>query len=146
MSMDKVIVTGSRVWPSRQVICNVLAELKPELVIHGNARGADQFADEWARANERDFHGFSARWGAGKGLLRGYNPAAGHIRNGRMLDAYPGTLVLAFPYGIAKGTRDCIRQALELGHIVRVYDLKGRWEHASLLEDYSSSELPAEDT
>ncbi len=125
---DKVIVTGSRVWPSAQVICKALMDLDVQLVIHGNARGADQMAHQWAVANERDFHGFSAKWRAGfpTGGTQ-YHPQAGHVRNGRMLDAYPNTLVLAFPYGRAAGTRNCIYQALDRGHEVRVFDLKGEW-------------------
>lgn len=123
--MDKVIVTGSRIWPNASIVAIVLRELDPQLVIHGNARGADQFAQNWAVANERDFHGFNAKWRRGH-AMGGYNKAAGHIRNGRMLDAYPGTLVIAFPYGLAAGTRDCIRQAQERFHEVKVYDLKGQ--------------------
>lgn len=126
--MDKVIVTGSRIWPLATVIHSVLYKLDPELVIHGNARGADRMAHEWAIANERDFHGFNAKWKTGGG--RYYDPRAGHERNGRMLDAYPNTLVIAFPYGLAKGTRDCIRQAQQKGHVVRVYDLKGEYTFA----------------
>ncbi len=102
--MDKVIVTGSRVWPSQSMIAHVLFKHDPELVIHGNARGADQYAHQWAIANERQFHGFPAKWKTGKGstkIMGSYDPVQGHIRNGVMLDAYPGTLVLAFPYGIA---------------------------------------------
>ena len=132
--MTKVIVTGSRIWPSSTVIAHALFKFNPDLVIHGNARGADKMAHEWALANERDFHGFVAKWR--KGARAGfYNPEAGHIRNGRMLDTYPGVVVLAFPYGLARGTRDCINQALERGHEVRVFDLKGEWEHASLIAD-----------
>lgn len=142
--IDKVIVTGSRIWPLATVINHVLFKLDPELVIHGNARGADKFAEEWAKANERQYHGFPAWWKRGAGN-RHYDPRAGSIRNRRMLEAYPNTLVVAFPYGLAAGTRDCIRQALELGHEVRVYDLKGNWEHASLMADGYSSEQPAGD-
>lgn len=126
--LDHVIVTGSRIWPSATAICHVLAKLDPELVIHGNARGADQMAHEWAVANERDFHGFNAKWKRYRTI--GYDPKAGHERNGRMLDAYPNALVIAFPYGLAAGTRNCINQALEKGHKVRVYDLKGEWTDA----------------
>jgi hypothetical protein len=126
--MNKVIVTGSRLWPSRTVICDVLEEMDPELVIHGNARGADQFAHDWAVRNERQFHGFPARWRTSGTAYTayGYDPKQGHARNGRMLDAYPSTLVLAFPFGAAKGTRDCIAQAIERWHEVKVYDLKGQ--------------------
>ena len=136
--MKQVIVTGSREWPSRQAICGVLKELDPALVIHGNARGADQFAHDWAIANERDFHGFTAKWRTGA-LAGGYNWYAGHARNGRMLDAYPGTLVLAFPFGAAKGTRDCIRQAVERWHEVRVYNLKGEVIEHHLQDELSDS-------
>lgn len=124
--MNQVIVTGSRTWPSRSIVCKVLDELYPALVIHGNARGVDQFAHDWAIARERDFHGFTAKWRESAPIAgTQYNPAAGHIRNGRMLDSYPNTLVLAFPFGAAKGTRDCIRQAIERWHEVRVYNVKG---------------------
>jgi len=118
--MKQVIVTGSRLWPSRTTLCEVLDEHDPELVIHGNARGADQFAHEWAVRNERQIHAFPAKWTTTPGKR------AGHIRNGLMLDSYPGTLVLAFPYGEAKGTRNCIEQAVERFHEVKVYDLKGQ--------------------
>lgn len=127
--IDKVIVTGSRIWPSATVVHSVLFKLNPQLVIHGNARGVDRFAEEWAKANERDYHAFTAKWRA-FAKQAGYDSRAGHIRNGRMLDAYPNTLVIAFPYGLAAGTRNCIGQALEKGHEVRVYDLKGEWVNA----------------
>jgi len=123
--MNKVIVTGSRLWPSRTVICDVLEEMDPELVIHGNARGADQFAHDWAVRNERQIHVFPAKWRKFQAAT-GYNRIAGHVRNGLMLDSYPGVLVLAFPFGEAKGTRDCINQANERWHEVKVYDLKGQ--------------------
>lgn len=129
MKTDRVIVTGSRIWPSSTVIAKALRDLDPELVIHGNARGADQMAHQWAIANELQVHVFPAKWKSTPGLR------AGHIRNGWMLDAYPNTLVIAFPYGIAKGTRNCINQALHKGHVVRVYDLKGEWEWADSLGD-----------
>lgn len=122
--IDRVIVTGSRIWPSFTVISSALKALNPGLVIHGNARGADQGAHEWAIANERQVHVFPAQW-------KGYGRQAGHLRNGWMLDAYPNTLVIAFPYGEARGTRDCVQQALERGHEVRVFDLKGNWENAA---------------
>ncbi len=147
--IDRVIVTGSRIWPSATAIAHALRTLDPQLVIHGNARGADQMAHQWALANERDFHGFNAKWKTGKFGVRsglGYDPGAGHNRNGRMLDAYPNALVLAFPYGMAKGTRDCINQALEKGHEVRVFDLKGEWERADLMEAETSSTQSSEES
>lgn len=131
--MDHVIVTGSRVWPSATIISHVLFKLDPQLVIHGNARGADRFAEDWAKANERDYHGFNAKWKSYRSI--GYDARAGHERNGRMLDAYPNALVIAFPYGLAAGTRNCISQALEKGHRVRVYDLKGEYQEADQAAD-----------
>jgi hypothetical protein len=101
--------------------------MDPELVIHGNARGADQFAHDWAVRNERQVHVFPAKWRTGRSLPNklGYDTKAGHDRNGLMLDSYPNIPVLAFPFGVAKGTRDCIAQAIERWHEVKVYDLKG---------------------
>ncbi len=146
--LDKVIVTGSRVWPSQSMIAHVLFQHDPELVIHGNARGADQYAHQWALANERQFHGFPAKWKTGgkpeARAFRGYDPMVGHERNGQMLAAYPGTLVLAFPYGIAKGTRDCIKQAMNLGHEVKVYDLKGELVEHHLGGDSRNIQLEEE--
>ena len=42
-----------------------------------------------------------------------------------MLERFPEALVLAFPKGEAKGTRECIRRALSMGRVVVVYGSNG---------------------
>lgn len=129
--MKKVIVTGSRIYLNWHHVWEVLDDINPDLVIQGGANGVDTAAEDWAKRQQRDYHTFSARWRTSVGYIK----SAGHVRNGRMLDAYHGVPVIAFPAGEAKGTRDCIQQALDRGHHVRVYD-----EEGNLTREYPSTE------
>jgi hypothetical protein len=110
--MKVVIVTGSRHWSEVQHIWRALDAERPDLVVHGGCEtGADDIAERWCRRRQIDSHAMRAKWTAQRN-------AAGPRRNRRMLEAYPGAAVLAFPLD-GPGTRDCIRQATELGHEVR---------------------------
>lgn len=84
----------------------------PEVIMHGNARGADTLADEWAEENVIPVLRFRANW-ASQGL------AAGPIRNSRMLRDGKPTLVLAFPGGT--GTADMTSKARAA--VVRVIEV-----------------------
>lgn len=128
--MKKVIVTGSRSYPNWKAIADVLTELDPDLVIQGGASGADQAAAGWAERHYRDTHTMRARWKTSAG----YQNSAGIVRNQRMLEAYPGVLVIAFPFGIANGTRHCMHTALQLGHPLKVYGPDGE-----LLREYDGT-------
>jgi hypothetical protein len=46
-----VLVTGSRDWTDKNLIFSQLDELKPQLLVHGDANGADSIAAEWAQAH-----------------------------------------------------------------------------------------------
>ena len=107
--MKKVIVTGGRDYDDRAKIRDVLNFINPDMVIQGGASGADLLAKKWADANVKDLSTVEAQWAK-------YGKSAGPRRNREMLDLHPGALVLAFPGGI--GTSDCIKAALERGHIV----------------------------
>lgn len=133
--MKRVIVTGSRDFTSYYAVSKALAFHLPDLVIHGGANGADSMAETWARNAERDSHIFRPRWRTAAGYIK----SAGHTRNGRMLDAYPGVLVLAFPHGEAKGTRNCIEQALTKGHEVWVYGGEGELEGEVVIKHPAAS-------
>jgi hypothetical protein len=74
------------------------------LVIARVARGADTFAEEWARAARLPCTVYQANW---EGLGR----KAGPIRNQRMLDEGLPDLVVPFPGG--KATADMVRRARE---------------------------------
>lgn len=126
MTERVVIVTGSRIWPSHIIVWQVLDQHAPTLVVHGACIGVDGMAESWCKGREVDYHGMPARWtGQSRDRTR-LDRGAGHARNRRMLEAYPGALVLAFPFGKAAGTRGCIRTARELGHPVKVFGLDGR--------------------
>jgi 2-succinyl-5-enolpyruvyl-6-hydroxy-3-cyclohexene-1-carboxylate synthase len=94
---------------------------RPEVVIHGKATGADQFAGDWARSVGIPVIADPvtlAEW-------REYGKAAGRIRNQRMLDKHAPTLVVAFPGG--PGTAHMTQIAEKAGLLViRVNSRGGR--------------------
>jgi len=115
----KIIVTGSRAFIYSTVVMKVLDEKNADVVIHGGCTlGADTRAETWCTRRQRDSHIYRARWDA-------QGPAAGPKRNLRMLLANPGTPVVAFLTGASPGTRDCVRRANELKHLVEVYNHQG---------------------
>lgn len=121
---DVVIVTGSRAWPTDaySVVWRALAAERPELVVHGACPlGPDEMAERWCKRMQVDYRGMPAHWERDGVKDRG----AGFKRNVRMLERYPGELVLGFPFGDARGTRHCIANALRLGHPVKVFDVTG---------------------
>jgi len=103
-----VIVCGGRDYADRASVWAVLDSMMPEVVIHGacqdrsgNLRGADRWADEWARKHAHMLLPVPALWDF-------YGNAAGPKRNGHMLALLqmmarngkdPRTLVVAFPGG-----------------------------------------------
>lgn len=124
-----VIVTGSRKWPAPHVIAAVLGWYEPELVVHGDADGADAMAESWAKGNAVAYMGIPAKWRVNGKLDMG----AGFFRNERMLLMFPGALVLAFPHPTLKsnGTRHCMARAEAFGRMLRAYDLEGKIVHRS---------------
>jgi hypothetical protein len=112
--MRVVIVTGSRNWPSPELVWGALDIANPDLVVHGACpTGADAFAKAWARKRRVRQEPFYAHW-------REEGSSAGPRRNQRMLEAYPDALVLAFPHG-GPGTADCMRRARKLGMHVEIF-------------------------
>lgn len=101
----KILVCGGRDYDDFASICHVLRALRPSTVIEGGARGADAPAGRWARDNEVNLIVVHADWTK-------HGRAAGHIRNGWMLDERP-EIVVAFPGG--RGTDNCVKQARARG-------------------------------
>lgn len=126
----RVLVTGSRTWPSRQSVWADLdriyttwarsgAEGDTFTVVHGHCpTGADHFADQWCirRALKPERH--PADWSKGRG--------AGFHRNGEMVNlgadiclAYIGlcdryTCTRPRPHG-SHGATDCAHKAKSAG-------------------------------
>jgi YspA, cpYpsA-related SLOG family len=110
----KVIVCGGRDYSDRAHIFSVLdaihAQAPITILMHGNARGADSLADEWA-AGKVKTAAFTPAW-------EEHGRAAGPLRNQEMLDAGPD-LVIAFPGG--RGTADMVKRAKSVGVEVRTF-------------------------
>lgn len=119
--MIRVLVTGSRNWPTRNAVWAALDEQHTRLgddmllVVGDCPTGADRHAREWAyeRGVVADVH--LADWAA-------YGRAAGPRRNAAMVATGPA-IVLAFPLGASRGTRGCMRLAERAGIPVKAYAL-----------------------
>ena len=104
----RVLVCGGRHYSDSRHLGRVLGALatRPTLIIHGDATGADELAQRWARRQRIPDRPFPADWGA-------HGRAAGPIRNQQMLDEGQPHLVVAFPGGA--GTADMVRRAEAAG-------------------------------
>lgn len=111
--MARILITGGRGYRTRLNVFWTLAKIGViDLLIFGDATGADEFAHEWARTTGTPFKRVKAPW-------KFMGLGAGHMRNGYMLDLNPD-YVLAFPGDI--GTRDCMKQARDRG--ITVFEVK----------------------
>jgi hypothetical protein len=100
-----LLVCGGRDYDDRAHVFRVLDTLRPTLVIHGAASGADRAAWDWAELRgvpHMPFPVTDEEW-------RTIGKKAGPLRNQRMLDEGRPDAVLAFPGG--RGTRDMKRRA-----------------------------------
>lgn len=105
----RVLVCGGRDYSNRDVVFLKLDSTHRNrhitLLIHGDARGADRLADQWAILRGVQVGRFPANWNKhGKG--------AGALRNQAMADLKPD-LVIAFPGGV--GTEDMVQRAMSAG-------------------------------
>ena len=100
----RILVCGGRNFSDVRMLYDVLDGLKPQIdvLIHGDAKGADRLAGGWAIANKIPVKKYPADWDT-------YGKTAGYIRNKRMLDEGKPDLVLAFRGGA--GTRNMINTA-----------------------------------
>lgn len=105
----KLLVCGGRDFnqPEKlyQVLYKLVASHSITHVIHGDARGADSLAGEWARGAGIQEVRCPANWDR-------HGKRAGYIRNAAMLELAPD-LVVAFPGG--RGTDMMVKLAEEAG-------------------------------
>lgn len=106
----RVLVCGGRDYAYYTTVASVLREIKPTVIIHGGARGADYLASVWAVTHNIPEHPYPADWNK-------HGKAAGPIRNQQMLDEGQPDLVIAFPGG--RGTADMVKRAKKAGITVR---------------------------
>jgi len=116
----RVLVCGGREHADRVRVGKVLdAGLagaqsvgKDLVIIHGNARGADLLADQYAREKSLAVIPFAADWDT-------HGKRAGFIRNKQMLDEGKPHAVIAFPGGV--GTRMMVGLAKRYGIPTKEY-------------------------
>ena len=108
----RVLVTGGRDFTDAVVIKEALMDIeqRPDLIIHGDAAGADRVAGQVAAKWGIEVWKFPANWAR-------YGKSAGPRRNYQMIQEGRPTLVLAFPGGA--GTANMIKQASKAGLTIR---------------------------
>jgi YspA, cpYpsA-related SLOG family len=119
----RILVTGWRALNNYDLVRDTIeAQLPPStpsdtVIIHGDYRGADKLADNWATINGVKVDRYPADW-TGLGL------SAGPIRNQQMIDEGKPDLVIAFPMlGESIGTLDLMRRATKAGITVIVVEV-----------------------
>lgn len=106
MNKKRVLVCGDRNWLDKDTIKTYLIQLKPEVVIEGECKGADLLAKECAIELGIIVESYPANW-------QEYGKAAGMVRNKEMIIKGKPDLVVAFHNNIdnSKGTKDMLAQA-----------------------------------
>jgi hypothetical protein len=118
-----VLVTGSREWSNRRALWDVLESLNPEILINGQATGADRLSSDWARAKGVDLIEVPA-------LFKAKGKSAGTHRNGLMFAVAlalasrrsMNLVVVAAPLPNSVGTRNAI--GLAVAAHVKIVEVK----------------------
>jgi hypothetical protein len=109
----KILVTGSRTYNDPTLMANILHHLKPTVIIHGGANGADRLAHQWAQSSGVMTITYRPDWNK-------HGKAAGIIRNETMFLSSKPDLVVAFWDGKSRGTKHMIDFATKHGAKVDV--------------------------
>jgi len=101
----RLLVFGDRNWEDYEMILEEVRRRSPDVVIEGEARGADKMGRAAAMELGIPFEPYPAQWHI-------YGRAAGPIRNQQMLDEGKPTEAVGFHDDIAnsKGTHDMWRR------------------------------------
>lgn len=115
----RLLICGDRNWFEGAAIREILLQYKPEVVIEGEAKGADTLARIHAEKLNIPVLKFPADW-------QKYGRAAGPIRNSQMLKEGNPDVVVGFHNRIddSKGTRDMLTRAKKAGKATFIFDGK----------------------
>ena len=122
--MTRIIIAGSRDFNDYYMVCMAMLNnpwfttVKDVEIVSGGCRGADTLGERFARENNIKLTIFYADWDR-------YGKSAGPIRNEQMAkyasEANHGILI-AFPLGESRGTRNMIEVAKRYGLETHVYE------------------------
>lgn len=112
----RVLVCGSRDFNEHGFLTSVLENMafghhEDDMLIEGEAPGADTLAREWAERRDILVNKFPALW-------EKYGKRAGYVRNAEMLDKGKPDIVVAFvnkPLAESRGTAMMVKLAREAG-------------------------------
>lgn len=117
--MFRLLISGSRDWELEEILRMKIIQKwieHPDLVVvfgdcpTGADAQAKKFCEEYDLSHEDPYE---AEWGK-------YGNGAGPIRNQRMVDTKPD-YALFFMTPNSRGTKDCLRRAIEAGIPYEVY-------------------------
>lgn len=113
--MIRLLVCGGRKFSNRELLFQRLDDFlvsnEVEVVIEGEATGADRLGRVWGEFNGISVEPYPAQWGV-------YGRSAGPIRNQQMLDEGKPTHAFAFfdrPRSESRGTADMVRRLKKAG-------------------------------
>lgn len=120
MNGETWLFCGGRTFADQIMFDDVMVRLVgmfgcPAKVVHGNAKGLDAMAAEWADRMAIPSIGVPADWAT-------HGKAAGPIRNEDMLIDHKPKRVIAFPGG--KGTADMLQRARNRRGEIEVIEIK----------------------
>ena len=120
----RVLVCGSRTFSDKEYLFKCLDEIKSrfifDVLIEGEASGADSLAREWAELNHIPVLKFPANW-------KLYGRAAGPTRNRQMIKEGKPDAVIAFldkPLSESKGTKNMLTQSKKASLIIEIRELR----------------------
>lgn len=95
----RLAVVGSRSFNNRELFLEEISLFNPQLIVTGDATGADEFARRYAEEHRIELKVHHANW-------KRYKRAAGHIRNEFIVQ--DADVILAFWDGVSPGTKNSI--------------------------------------
>jgi hypothetical protein len=124
--MKAIIVTGSRDWQDVDAIATMLDQERPDVVIHGAARGADYLAGQLAENRGMIEIPMPAQWDTlGKRAGAARNSMMGNVL-AAMGECGHTVHVHAFPMPTSRGTWDMVKRVCrQLGLPVTVHGTEG---------------------
>lgn len=104
----RLLICGDRIWTDKELIRTYINDMdvRPDVIIEGDAKGADRLAGEVAIEMGISLLKFPAEW-------KKYGRSAGPIRNQLMLNEGKPDFVVAFHDRMndSRGTKDMLERA-----------------------------------